>query len=420
MWQKWWQRFLVIFCTVVLLVACQQQLASRPIVVKLSGWGASPVEAKLLQQVLKQFEATHPKIRVKFEVIADQYMDVIKTRLIGDAAPDVFYLEALEAPFLMRQNVLEPLDQYITEAFDLNDFEPKLLQAFQTNNRLYGLPKDYSTLALFYNKTALTQAGIKQPPQTWEELQTISQRLTLDKNKDGKPEQFGFGLSPELARSLYLLQAYGGNVVDPQGRATFASPQALQGLNLIVQQYRRDRTATPPSDVGSASGTELFGRGKAAMVIEGNWAIPYLQETFPKLDFGTVEIPKINQKPGTMAYTVAYVMNKTSQHKRAAWELIAYLTGKEGMKAWTGSGFALPTRRSVAAQLRYDRDPLRSALVKGVSYAIPWQLGEFPTAIMNQFNNQFGSVMLGEQPLEQAMQRAENSANRQIQITQGK
>jgi multiple sugar transport system substrate-binding protein len=33
-------------------------------------------------------------------------MDVIKTRLIGDAAPDVFYLDALEAALLMKYGVL--------------------------------------------------------------------------------------------------------------------------------------------------------------------------------------------------------------------------------------------------------------------------------------------------------------------------
>ena len=66
----------------------------------------------MLQKLLRDFEVKYPGIVVKYEAINDQYMDVIKTRLIGEAAPDVFYLDALEAPFLMSQNVLEPLDNY--------------------------------------------------------------------------------------------------------------------------------------------------------------------------------------------------------------------------------------------------------------------------------------------------------------------
>jgi multiple sugar transport system substrate-binding protein len=391
--------------------------ASKPVTVKLSGWGASPVEKKLLLEVLKDFERSHPTIRVKFEVIADQYMDVLKTRLIGDAAPDVFYLDAIEAPFLMQANVLEPLNSYITKDFDLPDFAPNLLQPFQVGNTLYGLPKDYSTLALFYNKKLFQAAGLEKPPKTWEQLLANAKPLTRNRNRDGKPEQYALGLAPELARLVYLTQAYGGDAIDRKGNATFAEPKALQGLQAIVDRYR-DRTAVLPSDVGSSSGSDLLGQEKVAMVIEGNWAIPYLQDNFPKLEFGTAEVPSMNQRRGTMVFTVAYVMNKRASHKKEAWQLISYLTGKAGMKKWTSFGFALPTRNSVAQQLRYDRDVLRSPLVAGVTYATPWQLGRYPAPITNNFNNQFLSVLLGQQSLQTALQRAQNEANTQIQLFQ--
>lgn len=383
--------------------------------VKLSGWGASPAEQKLLTGVLRDFEAQHPTIKVKYEQIADQYMDVMKTRLVGDAAPDVFYLDALEAPFLMSQNVLEPLDGYIKPEFELTDFEPTLLDTFKYKATIYGLPKDYSTLALFYNKQAFANAGLENPPKTWEELRAYAKKLTIDKNKDGRIDQYGFGENPELARQVYQIKAYGGQVVDNESRAAFAQQARLQGLQSVVDQYRNERSSAQKSDVGTNSGSEMFGQGKAAMVIEGNWAIPYLRDTYPKLDFATAEIPTINGQRSTMLFTVAYVMNKQSKHKPEAWELIKYLTGKEGMQKWTGTGFALPTRRSVATKLGYDQDSLRSSLVAGVNYGIPWQVGKYPAAIMNNFDNQFVSALLGEQPLPQAMQRAQTQANQLIQ-----
>lgn len=418
---RFYQRFnLVIILLVVLLLTmgCQHFIyktaATEPVTVKLSGWGASPLEQRLLNSVLHDFETTHPIIKVQFEVIADQYMDVMKTRLIGDAAPDVFYLDALEAPFLVKQNVLEPLDSYITPGFDLADFEPTLLNPFTNQSKIYGLPKDYSTLALFYNKQAFAAAGISQPPKTWAELLTVSKQLTVDQNQDGKPEKYGFGVSPELARQAYTVSAMGGQIIDPKGYATFASEAALKGLALSIDQYRHDRTSARPLDVGTNSGSEMFGQDKVAMVIEGNWAIPYLHDTFANLDFATAELPKINDKPGTMVFTVAYVMNRQSAHKKAAWELIAYLTGKEGMQKWTSTGFALPSRKSVAKRLKYETDPLRAPLVAGVSYATPWQVGQYPAAITNSFNNQYLSAMLGEQPFPSAMIQAQKTANQQI------
>jgi multiple sugar transport system substrate-binding protein len=406
------------------LCSCQQsgwlfsarlaQPTDSRITVTLSGWQSNPNEKKLLDQVIQQFERQHPNIKVKHEVINSEYMDVIRTRLIGDVAPDVFYLDAFEAPMLMKYQVLEPLDAYITADFDLADFEPALLNAFKYNQQLYGLPKDFSTLALIYNKAAFTQAGIAQPPQTWEEFLQVSQQLTIDRNQDRRIDQYGFGLAPELARQVFAIQAFGGSLLNSQGYAAFAESRGLQGLKLVVDQYRIARTSAQPTDVGATWGSEMLGQEKAAMVIEGTWAIPYFQETFPNLEIGTAEVPKMNNRSGTMVFTVAYVMNRKAKHKAAAWTLISYLTGRSGMKAWATQGFALPTRRSVLAELGYDRHPLYAPFVAGANYATIWQAGEHLPTIRINFNNQFTSALLGEQPLEAAMQKAQQTANREI------
>jgi multiple sugar transport system substrate-binding protein len=417
-------KFVILAVVVAIaLISCQVPQSSTPsepstpVVLKLSGWGANPAEKSLLRQVLNDFEAEHPQIRVRFEEIADQYMDVIKTRLIGDAAPDVFYLDALEAPFLVSQGVLEPLDSYITTDFDISDFETTLLNPFKYQNHIYGLPKDYSTLALFYNKTAFADAGVTSPPITWDELRAVSKALTRDRNQDGRPDQYGFGVIPELARQVYAIRAFGGRLVDEKGYATYATDEGMAGLKLVIDQYQQDHTSAMKTDVGTNSGSEMFGQEKVAMVIDGNWAIAYLNDTFPDLKFDTAEVPTINGKPGTMVFTVAYVMNQQSQHKQEAWELISYLTGKVGMAKWTGTGFALPSRKSVAQALGYDHDPLRDALVAGVPYATPWQAGEYPAAVMNDFDNQFLSAMLGQQPLQQALLKAQQNTNNQIKAS---
>jgi len=385
--------------------------------VTLAGWTTSPEEQSLLNQVLQEFETKNPDIKVKYEVIADQYMDVIKTRLIGNEAPDVFYLDAFEAPGLIEKDVLEPLDGYVTDDFDLADFETPMLDAFKSKDgKIYGFPKDTSTLALFYNKKMFADAGITAPPETWDELMAVSEKLT--KKNGGKVEVYGLGQAPELARQLFMIHAFGGKLTDDQGMATFATPEALKGLQLVVDQHLKAQTAGQPSDVGAGWGGEMFGQQKAAMVIEGNWAIPYLQSNFPDLDFGTAEVPTVNGKKGTMSYTVAYVMNKQSKHKEAAWKLLSYLTGKEGMKTWTSKGFALPTRKSVAAELGYDTDPLRAALVAGGPYSIPWQAGTTLPTIMNNFNNQFIAAYTGQSSLEEAMKKAQDTANQEIKAAQ--
>jgi multiple sugar transport system substrate-binding protein len=400
---------------IITLTGCSFQDASGAITLTLSGWQSNPNEKQLLERVLKTFESQHPNIKVKHEVINDQYMDVIKTRLIGDAAPDIFYLDAFEAPLLMKYEVLEPLNSYINNQVDLADFEPSLLKAFQVGNKIYGLPKDFSTLALFYNKQAFQAAGITQPPKTWSELRQYSKKLTVDKNRDGRIDRYGFGLFPDLSRQYFMMTAFGGSLVDKNGTAAFANPASLTGLQLVIDQYRNDKSSAQPSDMGANSGSDLFGQGKAAMVIEGSWAIPYLKETFPQLEFATSEVPQVNNKKGTMAYTVAYVMNKKTKHKDAAWQLLSYLTSKEGMKAWASEGLVLPARKSILAELGYGQNPLYAPFVEASAYATIWQAGENLPTILIHFNNHFISSLIGEQSLRKAMLKAQHSANKEIQ-----
>jgi multiple sugar transport system substrate-binding protein len=237
----WIWVFLVL--VIVTLTSCSFRDTSGAITITLSGWQSNPNEKQLLEQVLNKFEAQHQNIKVKHEVINDQYMDVIKTRLIGDAAPDVFYLDAFEAPLLMKYGVLEPLNSYINEQVELDDFQPSLLQAFQLNGQIYGLPKDFSTLAVFYNKEALKEARINQPPKTWEELREYSKKLTIDKNRDGRNEQYGLGVSPELSRQYFMMTALGGSLIDQRGNAAFSNSKSLKGLQLIIDQYRKDKSS---------------------------------------------------------------------------------------------------------------------------------------------------------------------------------
>ncbi|SFB23365.1 MULTISPECIES: ABC transporter substrate-binding protein [unclassified Bacillus (in: firmicutes)] len=375
--------------------------------ITLAGWGSSPEEAELLKQVLADFETKYPTIKVKHEVIADQYMDVLKTRLIGGEGPDVFYLDAFEAPGMIETGVLEPLDEYEDKNFDKADFEKPLLEAFQKDGKTYGFPKGYSTLALFYNKKMLADAGV-EVPKTWDELREASKKLTKG------TEVYGFGQNPELARTYFIAESKGGKVVKDD-KANFTDPKVLEGLQPYVDQALIEKTAAQPNQVGAGWTGEMFGQGKAAMVIEGNWAIPFLQNTFKDIDFGTAEVPTIDGKKGTMAFTVSYSMNVASTKKEASWKLISYLTGKEGMEKWTSKGFELPSRKSVAEKLGYDKDELRGALVAGAPYSTVWSQGVNLPIIFTNFNNQFTSAYLGEQSLKDALEKAEKTANKEIE-----
>jgi multiple sugar transport system substrate-binding protein len=90
-----------------------------------------------------------------------------------------------------------------------------------------------------------------------------------------------------------------------------------------------------------------LGKEKAAIVFEGNWALPYMHDTFPSVGYATYPMPK-GRTTGNLGFTVSYSMAKDSKNKPAAWTLLSYLTSQAGMKKWTDLGLALPSRSDVA------------------------------------------------------------------------
>ena len=82
------------------------------------------------------------------------------------------------------------------------------------------------------------------------------------------------------------------------------------------------------------------------MTMEGNWLYPAMENDFPDTPFEVAELPQGTQQ-GNLAFTVAYSIGADSVNTEAAWELLQYLTGPEGMAEWTGQGLALPSRDDV-------------------------------------------------------------------------
>lgn len=376
----------------------QSQETAKPVTIKMGIWSSSPAEMKVVEDQIAIFKEKHPNIDVQIETIVGDYMQHMQTQLSANTAPDIFYLDSMPAPQLMSAGVLEPLDDYIKKYnVDIDDFEPALLSAFQWEGKTYGLPKDYNTLALFYNKDMFEQAGISEPPKTWDELRDVAKKLTKDGVK-------GLVLSIDLARFDAFIHQNGGAVYK-DGKATLNLPENAEALDFYVGLITKDKVADTPENMGEGWSGDAFAAKKAAMVIEGGWMIPFLDEKDPDFEYGIAELPAGKTK-ATMCFTVAYVMKKKSNHKDEAFKLINFLTGPEGQQIVVESGLALPTRKSMGEKFK-ERYPERAAFVDGAAYAVPWQLGLNGTKITDAANKACEALVMGQ--LTDAQQALDNA-----------
>ena len=288
---------------------------------------------------------------------------------LANIAPDMFWLKGDTSPAYLAFNVLQPLDSLLDTSpdFDLDDFYPVFRDAFKHKGKYYGFAKDFNAYVLFYNKDMFADAGLNTPPKNWEELKTFSKQLTKDTDGDGKIDQYGFIVEPSIDMVLPFAFQNNAEIISRDNTIGINSPEFVEALEFFMSFYR-EGIATIPTDMGAGWNGDVFGRGQVAMVFSGAWMIPYLEESYPSITYGVSEVPEGKTK-STVAFTVGNVIPKQTKKLDEAWKLLKYMSGKEGMRIWTRSKIALPTRKSVAVENKFYQDSIFSVFLKSAESA---------------------------------------------------
>ncbi len=373
--------------------------------IKVGRWGGNDGENTTFAILLANF-TTDTGIKTEEKVYTD-FTTQIKADLVAGLAPDVFYVDAYMAPFFINQDVLAEIDPAFVEA---DKFYVPLISAFQKDGKLYSVPKDYSTLALYYNTKWITAGDI---PKTQEELYSTEY---LDNILAKLPNGIAaLTYNQDMARLLDMMQIDGTSVLQADNRkSNLGDPKIAANIKPLVDAAAAKKIVTP-ADIGTGWNGEAFGNEQAAMVIEGNWMLGTMKSQFPDIQFEVAELPTLIGKKSTMVYTVGWSINSRSKEKDAALAWIKYVTGTKGMTTWcTGAG-VLPSRGDIAASMNVDQDPELAPHIAGAEYATPWQKGESMDIVNNEFMNYFNSAVRGEMSLEDMMKKAQDEANKQIQ-----
>jgi multiple sugar transport system substrate-binding protein len=369
----------------------------------LMGWSSSPAENTRLQEMVDQYNTQDPCIQATLSQVPD-YDTKLQVSLAGGAPPDVFYVDSFKFHDLLDAGALDDGNDMI---LDQEDFVSSLKDAFTADSQFYCPPKDFSTLALEYNTDLFDAAGLDYPTAdwTWDDLQNAAAQLTAE---DGSV--YGMAITPDMARWLAFLYQAGGSVYNEDGtQMTINSPEAKEALDFYVGLIQQGYAAEP-STLSTGWPGEAFGQGKAAMVIEGNWIMPFLKDQFPDTKFGVAELPQGPAGQATMAFTVCYAAPANGPHLEESWDLINFLTGSEGMAAWTGLGLAMPTRQSLQEPW-VGQYPEQEPFLNGADYSHPWQFVAGFQAVLDTLNSGLQQAFAGTMTSDQVLQEAEEVGN---------
>ena len=126
-------------------------------------------------------------------------------------------MNARNLPVYASQGALVPIQPLVDDgSIDVDAYPESLRSIYTFDGTVYGIPRDFDTIALFYNKDLFDKAGVEYPTGdwTWDDLRAAAEKLTI---KEGDTAtQWGFGSTTSDGKQNYfnLIKQNGGEILN--------------------------------------------------------------------------------------------------------------------------------------------------------------------------------------------------------------
>lgn len=315
------------------------------------GKDSTPATAKALEA----FAAKHPNIKVNFQempndssVQRDQYATKLSA---GDNSIDVLALDIVWPSEFGAAKWVKSLDEYFPKS-EQEKFLQGPLAANKYDGKLYSVPLFTSGGALYYRKDILDKYG-KKPPQTWDEMVSLSKELV---GKDGLEVGLmiqGAQYEGLVCNILEYMHANGGGVL--QGNKVVVNTPnnvaAIKFMRSLIEQKIVPEGATTHKEPDAL---RAFIEGKALFL--RHWAPAYATiQNDPaskvKDKVGMAPIPKGPNGTRTSStlggWNVAINANIPKERLNAAVTFVKWMTGEEAGKIFAMEGAYIPIRTAL-------------------------------------------------------------------------
>ena len=340
-------------------------------------WDANQLPA--YQACAKDFEKENPGLKVKITQLGwNDYWTKLAASFIAGTQPDVFTDHLQKFGQFADLKVLQPLDDL---GVDPSDYQSGLADNWiaQDGHR-YGTPKDWDTVALFYNQKMTKAAGLTAAqlndlswnPRDGGTFEKAVAHLTVDRN-GRRGDEPGFDKNHVKVYGLAT-----GGAGDADGQTTWSSFAASAGWNYTEKKrwgtkYQYDSKTfqstikwffdlakkgymPPLSDYseGANPANAQLASGKAAMAFDGAWMISTYYG-YKNLKIGTASTPLgPTGKRATMMNGLADSVTRNAHNKQGALKWVKYLSSDECQKTVGTYGIVFPatpagTEAAVAA-----------------------------------------------------------------------
>jgi multiple sugar transport system substrate-binding protein len=340
----------------VFLSSCQTTLAKNSNVIHLTLWQGinPPINRDVFNKLVDKFNQRHPDIQIEsiFAGALDQQLPKVLTSVVGNSPPDILSFYPQLTGQFVELGAIVPLEDWLDTLPLKSEVIPNSLDELKLDGHLWSVPLYTSNIGIFYRTDLFKKAGITETPKTWEELRKVAKKLTIDKNGDKQPEQYGMllplgkGEWTVFSWFPFLLSA-GGEVIT-NNHPDLNNPKAISALELWENLMKDGSVTLSPPERGYEE--DAFIAGRVAMQITGPWT--YITKS--KVDYGVFPIPANVNQATVIGGGNFYVMKTTPEKENAALKFLEFVLSEEFQTEWSmGTGF-LPVNIKSAESKEYQ------------------------------------------------------------------
>ncbi len=281
-------------------------------------------------QCKADFEAAHPGVKIILEPTSwDEYWTKLENAATGGSIADVFHMNGVNIKKYADGGVLAPLDSLIANSgIDLNNYPAAMNEMYNFNGVQYGIPMDYDTIGLWYNKDLFDKAQISYPtPEwTWDDMVAAAKAITA--LGDGI---YGIAANYEEQQGFYntVFACDGWFVKDEQ--FGFNDENTRAGIKCWVDLMEAGVSPSEQSLEENAAYLQ-FMAGKLGMIFSGDWVVT--EYASPECSVsGVIDVTELplmpNGKRATVIHGKANCISATTAHPDEAFAWVSYLAGAE-------------------------------------------------------------------------------------------
>lgn len=327
----------------VLAVAAIFMPVSMAEAVELKLWHHTyPPAEEFIKKKAAEYSKLHPDVTFSFQ--SDPHGDYevkLLAAIAAGEAPDLINVLDYLYPKFISKGMLAEANYEAMGVKTLDDmkalYAPGALDGLVENGKLYGLPEELNTFALFMNKQHFAEVGVDVTdkanwPKTWNDLFALAKKVEK-KDANGNFERLGFNWVWGLDGFWYameywpILNQYGCKVVDDSGKAVINSPECVQAFTDTWQRVIADGIGGPDhATVNPVNALQDFSDGRQSMMMAGIWSPPLFGDEVKK-NYVVAPIPqKDPSNPHTLLYNYSMTVTAASKNQAEAWRFLRFLT----------------------------------------------------------------------------------------------